>query len=37
MTGVGIEEGLDKIDRRKHKARLPKQTGFVGDLRGDLG
>ncbi len=22
---------------QKHKARLPKQTGFVGELRGDLG
>lgn len=22
---------------QKDKARLPKQTGFVGDIRGDLG
>jgi hypothetical protein len=37
MTGVGIGEDLKKIDRHKHKARLPKQTGFVGELRSDLG
>ena len=31
------ELATKKIDRHKHKARLPKQTGFVGELRSDLG
>jgi hypothetical protein len=37
MTGVGIEKDLKKIDRYKDKARPPKQTGFVGEFRSDLG